>query len=83
MGIQKGDGVYYINSPEFTGGLGKREVSPSDGGSQFPCAWISDLIHRWSSMSQAGPFPPNCLLTCSWAPARPIRLAGTSPSLTL
>ena len=26
MGIQKGDGVYYINSPEFTGGLGKREV---------------------------------------------------------
>ena len=27
MGIQKGDGVYYINSPEFTGGLGKREVA--------------------------------------------------------
>lgn len=26
VGIQKGDGVYYINSPEFTGGLGKREV---------------------------------------------------------
>ena len=28
VGIQKGDGVYYINSPEFTGGLGKREVMP-------------------------------------------------------
>ncbi|CAL5229603.1 g12963 [Coccomyxa viridis] len=26
VGIQKGDGVYYINSPEFTGGLGKREA---------------------------------------------------------
>ena len=26
VGIQKGDGVYYINSPEFTGGLGNREV---------------------------------------------------------
>jgi len=26
MGIQKGDEVYYINSPEFTGGLGNREV---------------------------------------------------------
>lgn len=26
MGIQKGDDVYYINSPEFTGGLGNREV---------------------------------------------------------
>lgn len=28
VGIQKGDGVYYINSPEFTGGLGNREVMP-------------------------------------------------------
>ena len=28
VGIQKGDGMYYINSPEFTGGLGNREVSP-------------------------------------------------------
>ena len=26
MGIQKGDEVYHINSPEFTGGLGNREV---------------------------------------------------------
>ena len=29
IGIQKGDGVYYINSPEFTGGLGKREARMS------------------------------------------------------
>ena len=45
VGIQKGDGMYYINSPEFTGGLGNREVSPPVAASHLLLR-VDSLVQR-------------------------------------
>ena len=68
--------MYYINSPEFTGGLGKREV-----GLLPEHLWSIPLasnfnVRRTYWTTRTGPSPPNPSAVCFWAVALTTELAG-------